>query len=158
MRKALALALGLATIGRAETFWGVGCQILASTSPKPTGWAVTGTLIYSPRRIYSFSETDFEPVKDSTGSPRIQTSARTGFGTYVYSYRGLDLFALVNGGVATDGTNTGVAVAAGGLACYSLKADSPWYLAVGYRAIKTTVTGTTQLVSLGLLHRTKNTK
>lgn len=133
------------------TFYGVFAQMNAQTPthPQPTGGWVVATEISASQGIWSFNETDFTLV-----GGKIQTSPRTGGSLHMRDFGVCQLYALVDGGLATTGSATGSAFAGGGFVACPTKFDLLWFEA-GYRVLHTSIGGTSQYIEIGLLRRAK---
>lgn len=127
------------------TFYGAGLTVQAQSSPKPSGWAVVATEINKSAQLYSLSESDFLSVNG-----RIQSSVRTGFAVPISVSNvklpwNATLYGLFDGGVATNGTASGLAYSGGAVALIPVTMGSTKLdVILGVRVLKTN-TGGTQL-------------
>jgi hypothetical protein len=149
----LASSLGYAQTGAPApggTFYGVFASGSTTTHPQPTGGAIVATQVSSSQGLWSFSETDFLLVNG-----QIQTSARTGLALHMRDFNDIELFGLLDGGVATNGVNAGSAFAGGGFLTGPLGKAGAWRWEAGYRILKTTTGGVEHLVEIGILRKAK---
>ena len=151
MRIAITLLLACLS-ATAQAVWGFGANAFTESSPKPSAFAFYATEIDHANEIFSVSEIDFIPV--GLNPVRIQTSPRTGVAKHFRRFGTIDTFLLVDGGVATNGTNTSGA-AGGGFAAHVPIKNSSWGAVLGYRAVTTAIGGTTHLIQIGFGRRSQ---
>jgi hypothetical protein len=124
-----------------QNFAGAGAAYNPIGSPKTTGWASWGRLIDAKSESYVFTTEDAILVR--TGSTfSVQTSLRVGLATKLKQFGPLKVFGIMDGGGATTGLTTGGAASGGGIAEVQIK-QSHYHIAVGFRIIKTNVSGGT---------------
>jgi hypothetical protein len=144
VRVSLFLLLCGACTVHAQSFYGAGMSALPQSSPKPSGWAVLAKSLDSKAQVYSFTETDY------TYTPKeIQSSVRTGLATPLRTIGKVVIYGVGDAGVATTGSASGSAFAGGAVALIPLPKNS-MMLVVGYRALKTALGDTQQLIEIGL--------
>ena len=133
-----------------QSFYGAGLSLYPQTSPKPTGWAAAMVTMSAPQRVYSISEIDFTATRTASGVYSVQTSARTGAAVFMRAFGKLNLYGLGDAGAATTGTNSGGALAGGGIATWPTRWKGV-YGAAGVRVLKTSIGGTQTLVEIGIM-------
>ena len=140
----LALFFLLAAPVCGQSFYGAGTSLLPQSSPKPTGWAVFGTLASSKGQIWSVSEVDFTR---GTGK-LVQSSVRTGIATPMRSFGPVTIYVLGDAGAATVGSNSSAAFGTGSVALIPIR-KSGYSVMIGFRAIQSAVGGLQQTVEIG---------
>ena len=128
----------------APNFYGMGVSLLPQSSPKPTGWAVLAIEANAKQSIWSFSELDFNLVKN-----QVQTAALTGIGTPLRTIGNVTIFAIGAGGASTVGSTSGGAISGGAIVHIPLKGGVDGAILFGYEALKTSNGGTQQMVKFG---------
>lgn len=128
----------------APNFYGMGVSLLPQSSPKPTGWAVLAVEANAKQSIWSFSELDFNLVKN-----QVQTAALTGIGTPLRTIGNVTIFAIGAGGASTVGSTSGGAISGGAIVHIPLKGGVDGAILFGYEALKTSNGGTQQIVKFG---------
>lgn len=126
-----------------STFYGAGITGMAQTSPKVSGFFVVATELSKSAQIWSFSESDAILV-----AGKIQTSTRTGFATPLRKVSTATVYALADGGVATNGTAAGGAYAGG--AIVSIPLPRGFFVFPGFRYIHSAVGGTQVTIGFGI--------
>lgn len=132
------------------TYYGAFLSGYTTTQPKPTGGAIVATEVSSAQGVWSFSETDFLLVNKT-----IQTSARTGIAIHMRDFNNIALFALADGGVATNGVSAGSAFAGGGFLTGVIDKAGMWRWEAGYRIISSNTSGTEHVIEFGFLRKAK---
>jgi hypothetical protein len=134
-----------------QSFYGGGVSLLPQTSPKPTGWAAAVVTANAKQKLYSISETDFTVVRAATGIGfTVQTSVRTGGALWLRQFGKANIYAVLDGGMATTGTNSSGAVASGGMVLFPTKWPRVQGLA-GVRVLKTALGAAQTLIEFGFL-------
>lgn len=115
-----ALAFGQSSTPLPVNFMGAGAMYNPGGKAPYTGWVTYAHLLDVKSATYFFTTEDVIPTKRPF---TLQTSARVGFGTLLKEYGKLRLWAIVDGGGATTGTQSGGA--AGGRTCatFPIKKD-----------------------------------
>lgn len=142
------LLWGCAVSVSAQGFYGSGLTGLASTSPKPSSWLAVASLASAKAQVYDIAEVDYQAVRRAEGPTLLQSSLRFAIATpfRMISPR-FNLYALADAGLATVGSSTGTAYGAGAVATIRLRGDA--VLVVGAQALRTPISGTTQVWRLG---------
>lgn len=136
-------------VSSSATFLAAGLTVPSVGSPKDySGWLAVVTPLIKTEKIYSISETDYTNV-----SGKITSSVRSGIATYLRSFGKVDLYALGDAGVATNGSVSGSAYSGGGIALFPTKWKSI-YGVFGVRFLKTTTDQET-LVEIGIGKKTQ---
>lgn len=151
MKTPVALLLLLfAGLASGQTFYAAGLSLLPQSSPKPSGFAAAVIPVSTTQKVYSISEIDFTATRTASGVYSVQTSARTGAAVFMRAFGKLNLYGLGDAGAATTGTNSGGALAGGGIATWPTRWKGV-YGAAGVRVLKTSIGGTQTLVEIGIM-------
>ena len=149
---ASALAFGQASPDVApvlpSNFAAAGAMYTPSATSRYTGWATYAHLLDQKSGTYFFTSEDVIPVIN-TKPYTLQTSARVGFGTLMKQFGQVRMWAIVDGGGATTGTQSGGA--AGGRTCLTAPYRKTAYSFIGcYGILKSNIVpGTPKVIELG---------
>lgn len=115
-----ALAFGQSSTPLPTNFMAMGTMYNPSGKVQYTGWVTYAHLLDTKSATYFFTTEDVIPT---TRPFTLQTSARVGFGTLLKEYGKLRLWAIVDGGGATTGTQAGGAASGRTCVTYPFKKD-----------------------------------
>lgn len=130
-----------------NNFAAAGAMYNPSATSKYTGWVTYAHLLDQKSGTYFFSSEDVIPTKNPAG---IQTSARVGLGTLMKQFGQVRVWAVVDGGGATTGTQSGGA--ASGRSCVTAPFRKTAYSLIGcYGVVKSNVVpGTPKVIEFGV--------
>lgn len=144
----LALTFAVLALGQPETrtFYGAGVAGFATSSPKPSGWAVAATEMSARASVWSFSEYDVTRVQGARPIA-FQSSVRTGLATPLRNVGPATMYGLIDAGVANSSTTVGGAISTGGVAV--LPIGKTLVLLFGGRVLKTAIGGSQTIWNIG---------
>jgi len=130
-----------------DNFVAMGAMYNPSGSARYTGWATYAHMLDRPSGTYFFTTEDVIPVT-KTKPYTVQTSARVGIGTLMKQFGQIRLWAIVDGGGATTGIQSGGA--AGGRTCLTFPVRKAYSMLGCYGVvISNIVPGTPKVIELG---------
>lgn len=131
-----------------QNFAATGAMYNPSGTTKYTGWVTYAHLLDQKSGTYFFSSEDVIPVK---GPPfTVQTSARVGIGTLLKQFGQVRVWAIVDGGGATTGTQSGGA--ASGRSCVTVPWRKTTWSGIGCYGVVVSniVPGTPKVIEAGI--------
>lgn len=129
-----------------DNFVAAGAMYNPSGSSRYTGWATYAHLLDQKSGTYFFTTEDVIPLKNPVG---LQTSVRAGIGTLMKQFGQVRVWAVVDSGGATTGTQSGGA--ASGRTCVTVPYRKTAYSAIGCYGIvvSNVVPGTPKVIEIG---------
>lgn len=126
-------------------FTAAGISYNSQGSPKAGGWlSLAIRLTANGGGTYSYSTTDFIPK-----GKLLQSSVRTGVAQVIRQWKHFTTLGLLDGGIASTGTNTGAAGTVGGVLVWQ-KPQNNWGVVGCMRKLVTTTGASQTVIEVGV--------